>query len=136
MAAYGVSPVVTCLLSVADKNWRAPLSARQFPLQHPFLSATESKHLKLSAHGLKVSGAQAQAHTKEVELRSSSRSLKLIFKFAFMRKRSMLNGLTLNENDKSARIMPIAARIIILYIYSFTINLIITTYSTHMTLTL
>ncbi|KAK4017413.1 hypothetical protein OUZ56_032724 [Daphnia magna] len=56
--------------------------------------------------------------------------------FAFMRKRSMLNGLTLNENDKSARIMPIAARIIILYIYSFTINLIITTYSTHMTLTL
>ncbi|KAK4037990.1 hypothetical protein OUZ56_030011 [Daphnia magna] len=67
MAAYGVSPIVvlvlifsieiifrsihnwitkflryqTCLLSVADKNWRAPLSARQFPLQHPFLSATE-----------------------------------------------------------------------------------------------
>ncbi|KAK4013578.1 hypothetical protein OUZ56_026131 [Daphnia magna] len=32
---------LTCLLSVADKNWRAPLSARQFPLQHPFLSATE-----------------------------------------------------------------------------------------------
>ncbi|KAK4018552.1 hypothetical protein OUZ56_000600 [Daphnia magna] len=71
MAAYGVSPVVvlvlifsieiiflsihnwitkflryqTCLLSVADKTWRAPLSARQFPLQHPFLSATESKHV-------------------------------------------------------------------------------------------
>ncbi|KAK4019070.1 hypothetical protein OUZ56_001101 [Daphnia magna] len=42
MAAYGVSPVVTCLLSVADKNgccrgnWRADKGARQF------LSATES----------------------------------------------------------------------------------------------
>ncbi|KAK4015452.1 hypothetical protein OUZ56_030430 [Daphnia magna] len=76
MAAYGVSPIVvlvlifsieiifrsihnwitkflryqTCLLSVADKNWRAPLSARQFPLQHPFLSATEKYYLIKHQH--------------------------------------------------------------------------------------
>ncbi|KAK4024236.1 hypothetical protein OUZ56_009621 [Daphnia magna] len=53
----------TCLLSVADKNWRAPLSARQFPLQHPFLSATEIQSELPFAHHL-VINALALDHLK------------------------------------------------------------------------